>query len=247
MADDVVAGIYANLLLARRPPRLAPSPEGRDPRRGQRASDPAALRHQRALAHGAAIDVGVEVGARVTVADDPALLESAFRTALSRADLVIATGGLGPTEDDLTREAAAAALGRGLRRDPGDPRGPEGALRQVSSGRWRRPTRSRPTSSRGPSCSRTPAAPRPASGSTTGAACSCCSPGPPSEMKPMFEEQVLPRGPRAGGRGPARRPASSRSRRCRRATSTRPWPPSTRPSRTRAPRSCAPPARWSCT
>ncbi len=63
------------------------------------------------------IEVGVEVGARVTVADDAGLLESAFRTALARADLVIATGGLGPTEDDLTREAAAAALGRGLRRD----------------------------------------------------------------------------------------------------------------------------------
>ncbi len=63
------------------------------------------------------LEVGVEVGARITVADDSALLESAFRTALSRADIVIATGGLGPTEDDLTREAAAAALGRGLRRD----------------------------------------------------------------------------------------------------------------------------------
>ena len=46
------------------------------------------------------------------------LLESAFRTALSRSDVVIATGGLGPTADDLTREAAAAATGRGLRRDP---------------------------------------------------------------------------------------------------------------------------------
>jgi nicotinamide-nucleotide amidase len=64
------------------------------------------------------LEVGVAVGARVTVADDAALLESAFRAALSRADLVIATGGLGPTEDDLTREAAAAALGRPLTRDP---------------------------------------------------------------------------------------------------------------------------------
>ena len=64
------------------------------------------------------IEVGVEVGARTTVADDPALLESAFRTAWSRAEIVISTGGLGPTEDDLTREAAAAALGRGLRHDP---------------------------------------------------------------------------------------------------------------------------------
>jgi nicotinamide-nucleotide amidase len=61
--------------------------------------------------------IGIDVGARVTVADDRDLLESAFRTALSRADLVISTGGLGPTEDDLTREAAAAALGRPLGRD----------------------------------------------------------------------------------------------------------------------------------
>jgi nicotinamide-nucleotide amidase len=63
------------------------------------------------------LEVGVEVAARITVADDAALLESAFRNALGRADLVIATGGLGPTEDDLTREAAAQALGRGLHRD----------------------------------------------------------------------------------------------------------------------------------
>ena len=52
------------------------------------------------------------------MADDAALLESAFRNALARADIVISTGGLGPTEDDLTREAAAAALGRPLHRDP---------------------------------------------------------------------------------------------------------------------------------
>src|SRR6266536_1190870 len=64
------------------------------------------------------LEVGIEVVARITVADDAALLESAFRGALGRADLVIATGGLGPTEDDLTREAAAAALGRVIRRDP---------------------------------------------------------------------------------------------------------------------------------
>ena len=63
-------------------------------------------------------EVGIMVTSRVTVADDLELLASAFRGALSRADVVIATGGLGPTEDDLTREAAAAAVGRGLRRDP---------------------------------------------------------------------------------------------------------------------------------
>lgn len=63
--------------------------------------------------------IGVPVAARVTVADEPGWLESAFRAALSRADVVIATGGLGPTADDLTREAAARALGRPLRRDAG--------------------------------------------------------------------------------------------------------------------------------
>jgi nicotinamide-nucleotide amidase len=67
---------------------------------------------------GRLFEIGVEVGVRNVVADDAALIESAFRSALGRADLVIATGGLGPTEDDLTREAAAAALGRPMRRDP---------------------------------------------------------------------------------------------------------------------------------
>src|SRR4029453_2352186 len=55
------------------------------------------------------LDAGIEVSARATLADDAALLESAFRVALARADVVIATGGLGPTADDLTREAPAAA------------------------------------------------------------------------------------------------------------------------------------------
>src|SRR5438128_9958146 len=63
-------------------------------------------------------EVGVMVTSRVTVADDLELLASAFRGALSRADVVIATGGLGPPEDPLPRAAAAAAAGRGGRRDP---------------------------------------------------------------------------------------------------------------------------------
>ncbi|HXY41419.1 MAG TPA: molybdopterin-binding protein, partial [Vicinamibacteria bacterium] len=48
------------------------------------------------------LDAGVSVAARVTVADELALIASALRTALGRAELVIATGGLGPTADDLT-------------------------------------------------------------------------------------------------------------------------------------------------
>ncbi len=63
------------------------------------------------------LERGCRVVARTTIADDAAALTDSFRLAWSRADLVIATGGLGPTEDDLTRECAAAALGAGLVRE----------------------------------------------------------------------------------------------------------------------------------
>jgi nicotinamide-nucleotide amidase len=58
--------------------------------------------------------LGVVVIRKSIVGDDRALLAEAFRQALGRADLVIATGGLGPTEDDLTREAVSDALDRRL-------------------------------------------------------------------------------------------------------------------------------------
>jgi nicotinamide-nucleotide amidase len=55
--------------------------------------------------------LGLEVQARILVEDRLERLTAAFQQSLSQADLVIATGGLGPTEDDLTRQAAAQALG----------------------------------------------------------------------------------------------------------------------------------------
>ena len=61
--------------------------------------------------------LGVEVRFKTVVGDRQADLVGAARTALSRADIVIFIGGLGPTEDDLTREAVAETLGRELKRD----------------------------------------------------------------------------------------------------------------------------------
>jgi competence/damage-inducible protein CinA-like protein len=61
--------------------------------------------------------LGVEVVFKGIIGDHLANLTSGVRAAIQRAEIVIITGGLGPTEDDLTREAVAAALGRGLRRD----------------------------------------------------------------------------------------------------------------------------------
>ncbi len=58
--------------------------------------------------------LGVEVRRKLVVGDDRARLESAIRHALGHAGLIVLSGGLGPTEDDLTRDAVAAALGRKL-------------------------------------------------------------------------------------------------------------------------------------
>lgn len=54
----------------------------------------------------------------VSVGDDIADLSSTLQRLLERHDVVVVTGGLGPTHDDITREAAAAALGTTLERDP---------------------------------------------------------------------------------------------------------------------------------
>jgi nicotinamide-nucleotide amidase len=62
-------------------------------------------------------ELGVSVAFKTIVGDNLEDLTGAARIALQRADIVIFSGGLGPTEDDLTRQAAAAALGVGLRRN----------------------------------------------------------------------------------------------------------------------------------
>lgn len=56
-------------------------------------------------------ELGVAVQYHTTVADDLAANVAVFRQAVSRADVVVATGGLGPTADDLTREALAHMMG----------------------------------------------------------------------------------------------------------------------------------------
>src|SRR3954451_9551023 len=56
-------------------------------------------------------EIGIPVGFHTTVADDLADNIAVFRAACERADLVIATGGLGRTLDDLTREVIAAVAG----------------------------------------------------------------------------------------------------------------------------------------
>ena len=61
--------------------------------------------------------LGVEVIFKSIVGDDLAHLIAAAQHSLFRSEIVIFSGGLGPTEDDLTREAVSEALGAPLRRD----------------------------------------------------------------------------------------------------------------------------------
>jgi molybdenum cofactor synthesis domain-containing protein len=182
-------------------------------------------------------EIGVDVGAKVTVADDPALLESAFRGALSRAHIVISTGGLGPTEDDLTREAAAAAMGRGMKRDP--------EILDALRARFARFQRvMAPVNEKqadvidGAVVLENPRGTAPGQRVDHEGRVLVLLPGPPSEMAPMFEEQVLPL-LRERAEEPCCARACSGSPRWGRARSSRGSRPSTRPSRTRGPPSSA--------
>jgi nicotinamide-nucleotide amidase len=137
------------------------------------------------------LDAGIEVSARATLADDRALLASSLRGALARADVVIATGGLGPTADDLTREAASEATGRPLRRDD--------AVMEALRARFARFGRPMsPTNEKqadvldGARALPNARGTAPGQLLDTGGRLLVVLPGPPGEMKPMFDEQVLP-------------------------------------------------------
>lgn len=145
-------------------------------------------------------EIGVPVAARVTVADDLALLTAAFRDSLARSEVVIATGGLGPTEDDLTREAAAAALGRPLLRDA--------SILEKLRERFARYNRvmaevneKQADVIEGGVVLPNPRGTAPGQYVVAGDRIVVLLPGPPSEMQPMLDEHALPvLRARSGGR-----------------------------------------------
>ena len=136
-------------------------------------------------------EVGIDVQARTTVADDLGVLEAALRGALARADLVITTGGLGPTADDLTREAAAAALGRPLHRVPETVAWLE--ARFARFGRPMAPVNLKQADLiEGAVSLLNPRGTAPGQRVEVDGRLLILLPGPPREMEPMFEEQALP-------------------------------------------------------
>jgi nicotinamide-nucleotide amidase len=136
--------------------------------------------------------VGIPVAFHTTVGDDLDDHVAALRIAAGRAGLVISTGGLGPTQDDLTHQALAQAAGVGLRED----------IASLEAIRAMFARRNRPMAERNRVQALFPEGSEPLPnpvGTAPGIWIEldgtpiAALPGVPSEMRVMFHEQVLPR------------------------------------------------------
>jgi nicotinamide-nucleotide amidase len=136
--------------------------------------------------------LGIEVTSKTIVGDDRARLTDTVRIALGRSDIIILTGGLGPTEDDLTREAVAAALGRTL-----------SFVQEIADGieaRFRFRNRPMPEINKrqafvieGAEWLPNPNGTAPGQWLEASARAILLLPGPPHEMKALWESECLPR------------------------------------------------------
>ena len=141
-------------------------------------------------------DLGVEVRFKCIVGDDLEALTAAAKLAMRRSDIILFSGGLGPTEDDLTREAVADALGLKLQRDPQ-------IIAQLEERFAKRGYKMTPNNARQADVIASAAALPNSLGSAPGQWIAgkydgqdrilVLLPGPPYELKAMFETECLPR------------------------------------------------------
>ncbi len=141
-------------------------------------------------------EIGVTVRFKTIVGDRLKDLVSAIRNALARTDIVILIGGLGPTEDDLTREAVAEALSLALRRDAA-----QVAALHVRAATWRMPMAENNLKQADVIDTAT-ILPNP-NGSAPGQWLDTTFngyrklvmlvPGPPNECRPLFDDECMPR------------------------------------------------------
>jgi nicotinamide-nucleotide amidase len=135
--------------------------------------------------------LGIDVAEKHIVLDDLSRLIAAIRGSLSRVEFVFLSGGLGPTEDDVTRSAAAAALGRELVFSA--------EQEEILMKRFARLNRKMAENNRrqaylidGAEALPNPHGTAPGQLFRTDDGALFLLPGPPRELKPMMSEQVVP-------------------------------------------------------
>jgi len=135
--------------------------------------------------------VGIEVKAKTIVGDDEPRLEEAIKDALRRSDAIISTGGLGPTEDDITRKVFARVTARQLLLD-------YDVLQEIRERFASRGYQMTPNNERqalipkGASVLPNPNGTAPGIKMNQDGKLIVLLPGPPREMKPMFDDYVRP-------------------------------------------------------
>jgi nicotinamide-nucleotide amidase len=136
--------------------------------------------------------LGIEVTAKHVIGDDRERLVTAIQRAMAGADIVILSGGLGPTEDDLTRDAVAEALGCSVSVDAG--------ILSAIEHRFRVMQRQMPEINRrqamvlaGAEVLPNDRGTAPGQWLTKNGKAVVMLPGPPSELKSMFTRECLPR------------------------------------------------------
>jgi nicotinamide-nucleotide amidase len=135
---------------------------------------------------------GFEVVRKTIVGDDRARLADELRQARGASDLVITTGGIGPTLDDLTREAASDALGRGLVFEPSIVAAIEERFKRFGR-KMAEINKRQAYVLEGAEILPNPNGTAPGQYLHDEQGILIILPGPPRELEPMFEEQCLPR------------------------------------------------------
>ena len=137
-------------------------------------------------------DLGVEVVAKYVIGDDRARLAETVTRALASSDLLVLSGGLGPTEDDVTRDAVAAALGREQEFHP--------PIAEAIEARFLKMNRVMPEINKrqamviaGAEILSNDRGTAPGQWIEVDGKCVMILPGPPHELKSMFERECRPR------------------------------------------------------
>ena len=135
--------------------------------------------------------LGIPCYYQTTIGDNPGRLEGVIKESLERSDMLILTGGLGPTDDDLTKEICAKAMGRELHEDAKARQMLEDFFKlkefPITDNNWKQamvPDDSIVMYNHNGTA--------PGMIIENGEKVIILLPGPPSEMKPMFAEQVRP-------------------------------------------------------